>query len=151
MLFYALMLSAFALMIFTIGCAFAPAFHNTALTDLNQLSKTLTNTRLDDLFRRYPTLRLVNSTEIGDGNIRHEFSYITVEKEDGSKRPFYVNVPNLYEKRITFSINIFVNASGVVYEVLKPVATDGEIVQTKEEYKRYEQRSTKPKSPRHSK
>ena len=77
------------------GCAFVPAFHNTAQTELEQLSETLTDTRLDDLFRQYPTLRFVNSTEIGDGNIRHEFSYTTIEKEDESKRPFTANAPYL--------------------------------------------------------
>ena len=110
------------------GCAFVPAFHNTAQTELEQLSETLTDTRLDDLFRQYPTLRFVNSTEIGDGNIRHEFSYTTIEKEDESKRPFTANVPYLYERHTTFSMNIFVNASGIIYEVLKPVPTDSKIV-----------------------
>ena len=59
------------------GCAATPVFHNTAESNLIALSKSLTNTRLEDLFRLYPTLFLVKSTEIGNGNLRHEFSYAT--------------------------------------------------------------------------
>lgn len=114
------------------GCAFTPAFHNTAESELNSLSDSLTNTRLEDLFRVHPTLQFVNSTNIGNGNIRHGFTYAVIEKEDESKRPITFNEQPLYERRITFSINIFVDASGVIYEVLTPIPTHVEIIETNE-------------------
>ena len=120
-----------------LGCASGIVFHNTAESDLKELSEALTNTRLEDLFRSHPTLRLVNSTDIGNGNMRHEFSYATVEKEDISHRPTYFSSPKfLYERQITFSINIFVDASGVIYEVLQPVPTDVKVVETDEPYEK---------------
>ena len=126
-----------------LGCAVTPVFHNTAESDLMELSNALTNTRLEDLFRSYPTLRLVKSTDIGNGNMRHEFSYATVEKEDESQRPSYSSYPKyLYEKRITYSINIFVDKAGVIYEVLQPVQTDVEILMTNEPYNRFKSKTT---------
>ena len=120
-----------------LGCAVTPVFHNTAESDLMELSKSLTNTRLEDLFRSHPTLRLVKSTDIGNGNMRHEFSYLAIEKEDISHRPTYLSSPEfLYERRITFSINIFVDNAGVIYEVLQPVPTDVEIVETDDPYEK---------------
>ena len=114
------------------GCAVTPVFHNTAESDLMELSNALTNTRLEDLFRSYPTLRFVNSTNIGNGNMRHGFTYAVIEKEDESKRPIASNDKPLYEKHITFSINIFVDPSGVIYEVLTPIPTHVEIIETNE-------------------
>ena len=120
-----------------LGCAVTPVFHNTAESDLMELSESLTNTRLEDLFRSHPTLRLVKSTDIGNGNMRHEFSYLAIEKEDISHRPTYLSSPEfLYERRITFSINIFVDNAGVIYEVLQPVPTDVEIVETDDPYEK---------------
>lgn len=120
-----------------LGCAVTPVFHNTAESDLMELSKSLTNSRLEDLFRSHPTLRLVKSTDIGNGNIRHEFSYLAIEKEDISHRPTYLSSPEfLYERRITFSINIFVDKAGIIYEVLQPVPTDVEIVETDDPYEK---------------
>ena len=120
-----------------LGCAVTPVFHNTAESDLMELSESLTNTRLEDLFRSHPTLRLVKSTDIGNGNMRHEFSYLAIEKEDISHRPTYFSSPEfLYERRITFSINIFVDNAGVIYEVLQPVPTDVEIVKTDDPYEK---------------
>ena len=137
-------------MVFTtmlFGCAAKPIFHNTAETELKTLSDSLTNTRLEDLFRQHPTLRLVKSTDIGNGNTRHEFSYITVEKEDGSQRPSYTSYPAyLYEKRITFSINIFVDKAGVIYEVLQPVPTDVKILMSNEPYDRFKPKPTRDKT-----
>ena len=132
LLYYVLMLSAFALMIFTIGCAFVPVFHNTAESELKTLSESLTNMRLEDLFRSYPTLLLVKSTDIGNGNMRHEFSYSTTETEDSSQRPVTASHYYLMERHDTYSINIFVNASGVIYEVLDPVKTDTKLMYTTE-------------------
>ena len=151
LLFYVLMLSAFALMIFTIGCAFVPVFHNTSETQLETLSNSLTDTRLDDLFRHYPTLRLVKSTDIGNGNLRHEFSYVITETEDGSKRSAFKGSPDyLLESKTTFSINIFVNDKGVIYEVLQPVPTDTQIVVSVETYDRFQKTKNKvvSKKPR---
>ena len=129
------------------GCAVTPVFHNTAESNLIELSKSLTNTRLEDLFRSYPTLFLVKSTEIGNGNLRHEFSYATVEKEDPSHRPSYSSYPKyLYEKRITYSINIFVDKAGVIYEVLQPVQTNVEIVMTNKPYDRFKPKTTRDKN-----
>lgn len=119
------------------GCAFTPVFHNTVESDLKTLSDSLTDTRLEDLFRHHPTLRLVKSTNIGNGNMRHEFSYVAVEKEDATQRPSYSNAIYLYERHTTYSINIFVDDSGVIYEVLDPVAANVEIVMTNEEYDRF--------------
>ena len=119
------------------GCAFTPIFHNTAESDLKNLSESLTNTRLEDLFRHHPTLRLLKSTGIGNGNMRHEFSYVAIEKEDSSQRPSYSNAIYLYERHTTYSINIFVDDSGVIYEVLEPVVANVEIVMTNEEYNRF--------------
>lgn len=120
-----------------LGCAVTPVFHNTAESDLMELSESLTNTRLEDLFRSHPTLRLVKSTDIGNGNMRHEFSYLAIEKEEISHRPTYLSSPEfLYERRITFSINIFVDNTGVIYEVLQPVPTDVEIVETDDPYEK---------------
>ena len=113
-----------------LGCAFTPVFQNTAESELNSLSNSLTNTRLEDLFRVHPTLRFVNSTNIGNGNMRHGFTYAVIEKEDESKRPITSNDKPLYERHITFSINIFVDASGVIYEVLTPIPTHVEIIET---------------------
>ena len=80
------------------GCAFTPVFHNTAESDLMELSESLTNSRLEDLFRQHPTLRLVKSTSIGNGNMRHEFSYVAVEKEDDTQRSAVAISPNyIYE------------------------------------------------------
>ena len=125
------------LITFFFGCAATSVFHNTAESDLIELSKSLTNTRLEDLFRSYPTLQLVKSTDIGNGNQRHEFSYATVEKENISHRPTYFSSPKfLYERQITFSINIFVDASGVIYEVLQPLQTDVKVVETDEPYEK---------------
>ena len=119
------------------GCAFTPVFHNTAESDLMELSESLTNSRLEDLFRQHPTLRLVKSTSIGNGNLRHEFSYVAVEKEDDTQRSAVAISPNyIYERQTTFSINIFVDTSGVIYEVLQPVPTDVEILMTDELYGR---------------
>ena len=119
------------------GCAFTPVFHNTAESDLMELSESLTNSRLEDLFRQHPTLRLVKSTSIGNGNMRHEFSYVAVEKEDDTQRSAVAISPNyIYERQTTFSINIFVDTSGVIYEVLQPVPTDVEILMTDELYGR---------------
>lgn len=115
-----------------LGCAAMPVFHNTAESDLMELSNALTNTRLEDLFRSYPTLRFVNSTNIGNGNMRHGFTYAVIEKEDESKRPITSNDQPLYERHITFSINIFVDASGVIYEVLTPIPTHVKIIKTDE-------------------
>ena len=130
-----------------LGCAVTPVFHNTAESDLMELSNALTNTRLEDIFRSYPTLHLVKSTDIGNGNQRHEFSYATVEKEDTSHRPSYSSYPKyLYEKRITYSINIFVDKAGVTYEVLQPVQTDVEIVETNEPYNRFKPKATGDKT-----
>ena len=120
-----------------LGCAVTPVFHNTAESDLMEMSESLTNTRLEDLFRSHPTLRLVKSTDIGNGNMRHEFSYLAIEKEDISHRPTYLSSPEfLYERRITFFINIFVDNAGVIYEVLQPVPTDVEIVETDDPYEK---------------
>ena len=138
-------LMVFITMLF--GCSVTPVFHNTAESDLMELSNALTNTRLEDLFRSYPTLRLVKSTDIGNGNMRHEFSYATVEKEDESQRPSYSSYPKyLYEKRITYSINIFVDTAGVIYEVLQPVQTDVKIVETDKPYNRFKPKATGDKT-----
>ncbi len=137
-LLYLSVLLALAFFVFCIaflGCAFTPIFHNTAEPELKNLSEALTDMRLEDLFRQHPTLRLLKSTNIGNGNMRHEFSYTTAEKEDKSQRPDYTSGLYLYERQITFSINIFVNESGVIYEVLDPVPTDIKIVPTGEVYK----------------
>ena len=120
-----------------LGCAFTPVFHNTADTELKILSESLTDTRLEDLFRQYPTLKLVKSTDIGNGNMRHEFTYAIVEKEDDSQRPSYTNNKYLYERHLTYSINIFVNASGTIYEVLDPVRNNAVVVRTNERYDRW--------------
>ena len=130
-----------------LGCSAKPVFHNTAETELKTLSDSLTNTRLEDLFRQHPTLRLVKSTDIGNGNMRHEFSYITIEKEDESQRPSYTSYPEyLYENRITYSINIFVDKAGVIYEGLQPVPTDIEIVETDEPYNRFKPKPARDKN-----
>lgn len=129
-----------------VGCAFTPVFHNTAEVELKMLSESLTNTRLEDLFRQHPTLRLVKSTEIGNGNIRHEFSYVAIEKEDVSQRPGYANEIYLYEKELTYSINIFVDASGVIYEVLEPVASNAVVKMSGERYDRWEKHSKPQRS-----
>ena len=128
-LFFTAMMVLVALLL---GCAFTPVFHNTAETELKVLSESLTETRLDDLFRHYPTLQLVKSTDIGNGNMRHEFSYSTIEEEDGSQRPAHATHYYLIERHTTYSINIFVNASGVIYEVLDPVQTDTKLMYTNE-------------------
>ena len=120
------------------GCAYTIAFHNTADVELNTLAKSLTNTPLEDLFRQHPTLRLVKSTDIGNGNIRHEFTYIIAEDEDTSKRPTYSNELYLYERRTTFYINIFVGADGIIYEVLDPVRGESQVVRTQKRYDRWE-------------
>ena len=127
---------ALILLIFP-GCALTPVFHNTADSEIKVLSESLINTRLEDLFRQYPTLRLVKSTSIGNGNMRHEFSYAAVEKEDDSQRPSYANVVYLYERQLTYSINIFVDGSGVIYEVLQPVLTENKIILSNEPYDRF--------------
>ena len=129
------------------GCAFTPAFHNSAETELKILSESLENTKLEDLFRQYPTLRLVKSTEIGNGNMRHEFSYDITEKEDGSQRRPGTYTIYLYERHITFSINIFVDASGIIYEVLQPVPTNVEIIMTNEPYSKFKKPNTKEQLP----
>ena len=124
---------AFALFVFCMafaGCAVIPVFHNTTDAELKTLTESLTNTRLEDLFRQHPTLRFVKSTNIGNGNMCHEFSYVITEKEDASQRSIFSNDIYLYERNITFSINIFVNNSGVIYEVLTPVKTDVKIEQS---------------------
>ena len=123
-----------------VGCAYQLVFHETAETELKILSDTLTNMRLEDLFRQYPTLRLVKSTPIGNDKMRHEFSYVLTEKEDPTQRSGFVNAIYLYERQLTFSINIFVDASGVIYEVLEPVLIDDTVIMTNEEYDRWEKR-----------
>ena len=125
------------LILIVAGCAFTPVFHNTANTELQKLSETLTDTKLEDLFRQHPVLILVKSTDIGNGNTRHEFTYKIIEKEDVSQRPATANQLRLYEKHTTFSINIFVNASGVIYEVLKPVVRDSEVILSYEKVDRW--------------
>ena len=117
-----------------LGCGMLtrPVFYNTASTELQQLSETLTNTRLEDLFRSYPTLKLVKSTEIGNDKMRHEFSYVAIERENYSVRPAGTSHYGIWQRRITYSINIFVDASGVIYEVLQPVRNNVEYVQTSE-------------------
>ena len=120
-----------------LGCAFVPIFHNTAETDLENLSESLTDTRLEDLFRQHPTLKLVKSTDIGNGNTRHEFSYFLVEKEDETQRPYYANARYLYERHTTYSINIFVDTAGVIYEILQPVQSSDRIVATNERYNEF--------------
>ena len=40
------------------------------------LASALKDTRLEDVFRQHPTLQLVKSTDIGNENTRHEFSYL---------------------------------------------------------------------------
>ncbi len=136
--FFLLVLLAFAAFVFAmafIGCAFIPVFHNTAENELKLLSESLADSRLDDLFRNYPTLRLVKSTDIGNGNMRHEFSYVTVEKEDTSQRHRAHANYFLVERHTTYSINIFVDASGVIYEVLTPVKTDTKTISTNKSLK----------------
>lgn len=120
------------------GCAYKIVFHNTADAELDELAKSLTNTRLEDLFRQHPTLRLVKSTDIGNGNTRHEITYFLIEDEDISKRPLYSNESYLSERRTTFYINIFVNAEGIIYEVLDPVRGESEVVKTQKRHDRWE-------------
>ena len=139
--------SLFVIAIFsTLGCAFTPAFHNTAETELKVLSESLTDTRLEDLFRQYPTLHLVKSTDIGNGNMRHEFSYATTEKEDSSQRPNYANHTYLYVKELVYSINIFVDSSGVIYEVLEPVLRSSSIKESDTKYDRWQKGTSRPAS-----
>ena len=124
LLFIAIAIAMFA------SCAFIPVFQNTAETELTALASALTDTRLEDLFRQDPTLKLVKSTDIGNENTRHEFSYLVVEDEDTSKRTAFSNDSYIYERRTTFYINIFVNSEGVIYEVLEPVRGESDIVAT---------------------
>lgn len=126
------------------GCASVPVFHSTSETELNNLSESLTGMRLEDLFRQYPILRFVKSAGIGNGNMCHEFSYVVTEKEDLSQRSIFDNSVYLSERKITFSINIFVNDSGVIYEVLTPVLTDVKLVQTNEAYDKFKSKKVKP-------
>lgn len=123
------------------GCAYTIAFHNSADAELDALAKSLTNTPLENLFRQHPTLRLVKSTDIGNGNTRHEFTCIIAEDEDTSKRPAYSNELYLYERHTTFYINIFVGGDGIIYEVLDPVRGDSEVVRTQKRYDRWEKKN----------
>ena len=126
------------------GCAFTPVFHNTADTELKMFSESLTNMRLEDLFRQHPTLKLIKSTDIGNSNMRHEFSYATTEKEDGSQRPSYANGVYLFERELVYSINIFVDASGIIYEVLDPVLNSDLIKKSNKRYDRWQKESSPP-------
>ena len=134
-IFFTVISIVLTLIVMLFGCSFTPVFHNSAEAELKILSDQLTNSRLEDLFRQHPTLRLVKSTNIGNGNMRHEFSYTTVEKEDVSQRPNLATTPiYIYERQVTCYINIFVDASGVIYEVLDPVIEAGDVVMTNERW-----------------
>ena len=119
-------LFAFLLIAMLLGCTSIPVFHDTLEAELQALSESLTNSKIEDLFRQNPALTLAKSTDIGNGNIRHEFIYTTVEREDVSKRPTLASSPAFArERQVTCYINIFVNNSGIIYEVLEPVIERG--------------------------
>ena len=124
-LFFAIML---ILITALLGCAFAPVFHSTSDTELDKLAKNLKGQHLDDLLRNSPSLRFNKSINIGNGNICHEFSYLIVEREDMSKRPVFSGNTRPHKREITFYINIFVDSSGIIYEVLTPVEISNEVI-----------------------
>ena len=117
----------FSILVFSLSCAVIPMFHNTADTELKKLSESLTNMRLEDLFRQHPTLKFAKSTDIGNGNTCHEFLYVITENEDMSQRTLFQNKEYPYKRELTYSINIFVDNSGIIYEVLNPVISNIEI------------------------
>ena len=117
----------FSILVFSLSCAVIPAFHNTADTELEKLSESLTNRRLEDLFRQHPTLKFAKSTDIGNDNTCHEFLYVITENEDMSQRTLFQNKEYSYKRELTYSINIFVDNSGIIYEVLNPVISNIEI------------------------
>ena len=120
-----------------VGCVTVPVFHNTAEMELKVLASALKDARLEDLFRQYPTLKLVKSTDIGNGNTRHEFSYLVAEPEAPSKKIRPPTELYLHKRHTAFSINIFVNSKGVIYEILTPIAGESEIVKVRRNLKRH--------------
>ena len=136
---YKSIIRIFALMIVfsIIACSVAPSrvFYNTLDTELEELNSNLKDKTLKEVFRLFPTLVLQNSTPIGNGHMRHQFLYTIVETEDLTKSNLIKlnrNVgDNLYEleKISTFYISFFVDERGMIYEVLKPVLKDRQIVE----------------------
>ena len=123
------------------SCATVPVFQDTAEMKLKVLTSVLKDTRLEDLFRQHPTLQLVKSTDIGNGNTRHEFSYLVVESEVASKKVRPPTELYLHKRHTAFSINIFVNSEGVIYEILTPIAGESEIVKVRRNLKRHAKNS----------
>ena len=149
MRYFLLYVAVLVLLVNVFGCAAYTiiAFHSTANTQLKELSDSLTNTRLEDLFRQYPTLRLVKSTDIGNGNMRHEFTYLVIEPEDTEKRGAGVNAVYEYERRIMYLINMFVNAEGVIYEILTPIRDKTIDVMSDRKYDRWQKNPNKNVRP----
>ena len=130
LLFIAIAMTMFA------SCATVPVFQDTAEMELKVLTSVLKDTRLEDLFRQHPTLQLVKSTDIGNGNTRHEFSYLVAEPEAPSKKIRRPTDRYVYERHTIFNINIFVNAEGAIYEVLEPIAGESTIMKVPRNFRR---------------
>lgn len=132
------------LSLYFLSCATTYTFHNTSISEVENLVKQLEGITLEELFRYYPTLTLHKSTDLGKGKKRHEFRSLHIEEEDLSTKLFHPSSDRYTRSRkITYAINIFVDKDGVIYEVLDPVLTNLDIVPTSERISDYIKRTSK--------
>ena len=105
-----------------LGCSKSIVFYDTMSdTELDNMVRQLNGMTVADLFRLYPTLRFIETHEIGGGNISHQFTYIIHEPENLDERGNMVRSKYSHVRINEYTLNIFVNSEGVIYEVLEPI------------------------------